>query len=132
MAVIGALGDIVFEVSANKVETFDDMEWNMSAKYAEHDRHLDFSLPEFTGNDLDEIPFNMKLSANHGVDPMKEIVKLTTAKREGRTLPLVIGEKAYGTYRWVIQTLKFGMKRFDNKGKLIEADASVTLKMYPG
>lgn len=37
-----------------------------------------------------------------GVDPMKQIVKLFSYERKGTLLPLVIGNHAYGRYRWVI------------------------------
>ena len=73
----------------------------------------------------------MHLSAYLGVNPMEHLTKLITYMREGRTLPLIIGEKAYGVYRWVITKLHQGLKRFDNRGNLLETDVTVTLKMYP-
>ena len=48
MAVIGALGDIVFSVSRDKVNTIDDVKWETGVRFAEHDRHLKIPLLEFT------------------------------------------------------------------------------------
>ena len=37
MAVIGCLGDIIFEVSEATVRTLDNMVWSGSARYAVHE-----------------------------------------------------------------------------------------------
>ncbi|MEG0941967.1 MAG: phage tail protein, partial [Oscillospiraceae bacterium] len=100
--IVGCLGDIVFSVSSNEVNTISNVKWTSTAKYAELDRHLNDPLLEFTGNDADEFTFSMYFSTFLGVNPMGQIVKLLNAKREGRVMPLVIGAKAYGTHKWVI------------------------------
>lgn len=131
MAVIGTLGDIVFSVSRGQVKTFDGMKWESSAQYATHNRHLKQPLLEFTGTDLDTISFSMVLSVFLGVNPMGEITKLLGAVRAGKIMRLVIGSKAYGTYKWVITKVSTDLERFDNKGNLLHAKVSVSLKMYP-
>ena len=131
MAVIGTLGDIVFSVSRGQVKTFDGMKWESSAQYAAHNRHLKQPLLEFTGTDLDTISFSMVLSAFLGVNPMGEITKLLSAERTGKIMRLVIGNKAYGTYKWVITKTSKDLEYFDNKGNLLHAKVSVSLKMYP-
>ena len=130
MAVIGALGEIIFSVSSKEVKTFDNAKWSSSARYGEHDRHLNDTLLEFTGNDPDDFSFTMMFSAFLGVDPMVEIDKLLTVKRNGIAMRLVIGTKGYGKYRWVITKTKFELERFDNRGNLLEAGIAVTLKAY--
>ena len=59
MAVIGALGDIVFSVSRNRINTIDDVKWETGVRYAQHDRHLKIPLLEFTGNSVDTISFSL-------------------------------------------------------------------------
>ena len=131
MAVIGTLGDIVFSVSRGQVKTFDGMKWDSSAQFATHNRHLKQPLLEFTGTDLDTISFSMVLSVFLGVNPMGEIAKLLNAERTGKIMRLVIGNKAYGTYKWVITKTSKDLQHFDNKGTLLHAKVSVSLKMYP-
>ena len=46
MAKIGSFGDLVFSVSENTVKTFDGMNWDFSADYATHDRHIKADLLE--------------------------------------------------------------------------------------
>lgn len=130
MAIIGSLGDIYFTVSQEMVQTISNMTWESGASFGEHAKHLDETLVEFTGNEAENISFDMFLSAFLGVNPMAQITQLLKYKREGRTLPLYIGTKGYGKYRWVIDKLKFDMQQYDNKGNLLIAKASITLKSY--
>lgn len=130
MAVIGTLGDIVFSVSRGQVKTFDGMKWDSSVQYATHNRHLKDPLLEYTGTDLDTISFTMVFSAFLGVNPIAEITKLLNAERSGQIMRLVIGSKAYGKYKWVITKTSKDLERFDNRGNLITAKVSVSLKAY--
>lgn len=130
MAAIGTLGDIVFSVSRNQVNTFDKMKWDSSAKYASHERHLQESLLEFTGIDNDIITFSMYFSIFLGINPMNEISKLMNAERNGKVMRLVIGRKAYGRNKWVITKTSKDLERFDKKGNLLTAKVSVTLEAY--
>ena len=124
---IGCLGDIVFEVSSKVVKTFDNMQWSGSARYSEHQRHLTHALTEFTGLNPDTISFEMVLSGYLGVEPMGELAKVWNYERSGKAVPLVIGDKAYGKYRWVVKSHKTKMQTFDKRGNLTGATVSVDL-----
>lgn len=100
--VVGCLGDIVFEVSPETVRTLDQFKWSGAAKWATHERHNYHSLTEYTGMEPDKVSFTMYLSAYLGVDPIDEVVKLWKYEREGTPVSLVVGDKAYGKYRWVL------------------------------
>lgn len=124
---VGCLGDIAFQVSADTVRTISDMTWSGSANYATHSRHLADALVEFTGLAPDTISFDITLSAYLGVSPMADIVKIWDYERSGRALPLVLGSKAYGKYRWVIKSHKIKMQTFDGHGNLTSATVSLSL-----
>lgn len=132
MAVIGVLGDIVFSVSRDAINTFDNLKWDSSVKYATHERHLQEELLEFLGPAAETITFDMYFSVFLGVDPMKEITKLLNAERKGKVMRLVIGTKAYGKNKWVITGTGKALERFDNKGRLLVAKVNVSLKAYAG
>lgn len=100
--VVGCLGDVVFQVSEDTILTIDNIQWNSGAKWEEHERHLKDPALEYVGMEADEMSFDIYLSKTLGVDPMKQIVTLFTYERNGTLLPLTIGNKAYGKYRWVI------------------------------
>ena len=132
MAVIGTWGDITFAVSRNQIKTFDGLKWDSGAKYSTHDRHLKEPLLEFTGTDVESITFTMFFSAFLGVKPIAEVSKLLKAMRRGEVHRLVIGPKAYGTNKWVITKLSNSLPRYDNRGNLLVAKVSVTMKSYSG
>lgn len=127
---IGCLGEIIFEVSSKTVKTFDKMQWSGSVRYSVHQRHLTHALTEFTGIDPDTISFEMNLSIYLGVEPMGELIKLWDYERSGKSVSLVIGDKAYGKYRWVVKSHKTKMQTFDKRGNLTGATVSVDLLEY--
>lgn len=127
---VGCLGDIVFEVSSNRVETITSAQWSGSSRYAVHQRHLYHAATEFTGMDPDKFTFDMYLSTSLNVDVMKEMVKLWTYMRNGKALPLTIGDKGYGKYRWNITSINHKFQQYDCKGNVIGATVSVTLQEY--
>ena len=132
MAVIGTWGDITFAVSRNQIKTFDCLKWDSGAKYSTHDRHLKEPLLEFTGTDVESMTFTMFFSAFLGVNPIAEVSKMLKAMRRGEVHRLVIGPKAYGTNKWVITKLSNSLNRYDNRGNLLVAKVSVTMKSYSG
>lgn len=132
MAIVGCLGDVIFTVSRSVVRTLDNMTWSGSARYATHERHLTHALTEFTGLDPDKITFDILLSADLGVDPIAEVVKLWNIERSGRAVPLTVGTKGYGKYRWSIVKHEMKMQTFYGNGDVHTATVSVSLQEYLG
>ena len=132
MAIVGCLGDVIFTVSKDVVRTLDNMVWSGSARYAVHERHLTHALTEYTGLDPDKITFDILLSAELGVDPIAEVVKLWNIERSGRAVPLTVGTKGYGKYRWNIHKHEMKMKTFYGNGDVHTATVSVSLQEYLG
>ena len=132
MAIVGCLGDVIFTVSRSVVRTLDNMVWSGSARYAIHERHLTHALTEYTGLDPDKITFDILLSAELGVDPIAEVVKIWNIERSGRAVPLTVGTKGYGKYRWNILKHEMKMKTFYGNGDVHTATVSVSLQEYLG
>ena len=130
MAIVGCLGQMVFQVSQEVLETIDGLEWSGSARYAVHQRHNQNALTEFTGLDPDKITFSMFLSQELGVDVMAELVKLWNYERKGESVYLVLGEKCYGKCKWNVVSHKIQAKNYDKYGNLESAEVSVELQEY--
>lgn len=130
MGKIGCLGDIPFEVSSNRIQTPKNMKWTGSAQYATHQRHGGDSLTEFVGNNPDKFTIEILLSAYLGVDPMNVVEKIIKYRREGKALPLVIGDKAYGKYRWTIVSHDAVLSTTDGDGNVVSMTVSITLQEY--
>lgn len=127
---IGTLGEVVFSVSDQAVETIQNFVWSGSARYSTHQRHLSDALTEFTGLDPDGITFDIYLSAYLGVNPMSEVIKIWSYERSGAAVPLTIGTHAYGKYRWSILSHKVKAQDFDTAGDMTSATLSLTLQEY--
>lgn len=132
---IGFLGKdpddgIQFIVSREVFRTPANMKWGGSARYATHERHATHALTEFTGLDPDYFSFDMLLTAELGVDPMAELVKLWTYERDGEALGLSIGGHGYGKHRWSIKKHETKMKYTDKAGALYAVEVSVDLLEY--
>jgi phage protein U len=127
---IGCLGDIIFQVENKIVQTFMDMMWSGSANIAEHKIAGRKALTEFTGADADKISFNMMLTEDLGVDVEKEITKIQAHAERGTALPLVIGRKTYGKYRWLINAHSTRVLNHDPVGKITAAIVTVNIIEY--
>lgn len=130
MAIIGCLGDVVFEASEKTVRTLDNWKWSGSVRFATHQRRNTNALTEFTGIDPDKITFDIVLSAELGVDPIAEVVKIWNYERSGEAVPLTVGSKGYGKYRWTILNHEMKMQATDVIGDVAHATVSVTLQEY--
>ena len=127
---IGCLGELIFSVSDSLVQTLSNMQWSGGARYATHQRRLKDALAEFCGLDPDKISFDLVLSAFLGVEPQAELNKIWQYERSGEAVSLVIGDKAYGKYRWNLVSHKIKMQYFDKRGNLLQATVSVSLQEY--
>lgn len=127
---IGCLGNIPFEVSTRAIKTIRDAAWSGSASIQTHQRHLDNALQEFVGIDPDSFTFNIRISDYLGSSALSEISKIFDYERNGTAVPLVIGSKGYGKYRWLIKKHKVTLEYYDKYGNLIGADISITLTEY--
>ena len=127
---IGKLGDIVFEASDEAVQTLNNMAWSGSVNYTTHKRHLTHAKTEYTGMNPDQITFDMTLSAYLGVNPQTAINKIWKYERDGELLPLAVGHKGYGKYRWTITKHSIKLKYFDAEGDMTHAVVSISLQEY--
>lgn len=127
---IGCLGDIAFEVSEQMAHTIENASWSGSVNLTEHKRHLNDALVEYTGRSADTFSFDIKLSAWLGINPMETLNKIWKYEREAIALPLIIGEKGYGKYRWLIKSHKVKMEQYDVNGDLLSCKVSVSLIEY--
>jgi len=127
---IGCLGDIAFEVSDRRVQTIENASWSGSVQLTEHKRHLTDALVEYTGRNADTFSFDVKLSAWLGVNPWDALLKIWDYERNATPLPLIIGEKAYGKYKWLIKSHKVKLEETDGSGNLLSCTVSVSLIEY--
>lgn len=135
MALIGYIGKdadsgIQFVVSREVFRTPKDMTWSGSARYATHERHNTQALTEFTGLDPDKFQFDILLTAELGVNPLDEVVKILGFERDAEAVGLVIGGKAYGKYRWNVVKHETKIEYTDAAGDMYAVEVSLDLVEY--
>ena len=127
---IGSLGDIVFEVSSDRVFTFDDLKRDVKMRYAKHEVIGNKPILEKIGPDLSEIKFKMLLSASLGINPLKEMDAIYTAFGNGNAMVLMLGSYIVGNYKWVISDFSESYSEIDNKGNVWKLEVDITLQEY--
>ena len=131
MAEIGNLGSlIVFEVSSDKVLTFNNMTQSVSGRWATHAVIRGKPKSEFLGPGQRKISLPIFLSVNHGVKPRKTMEKIEKAIEKGTPYPLVIGGKKVGSNQWVITDMSETWGTIIRDGKLASAHLSLNLAEY--
>lgn len=128
---IGNLGKtITFEVSSEKVLTFNNLSRTVKGRWTQHNIIANKPKSEFLGPDLDGITFKVSLSAMHGVRPRKTLETIEKAVRKGTVLPFVVGGKKVGSNSWVITSVSETWNCVYSKGELVTADVNLTLQEY--
>ena len=61
---------------------------------------------------------------------MASVVQLWGYERSGQAVPLYIGDKGYGKYRWTVVSHSMRMQSFDARGNVTSAVVSVNLQEY--
>jgi phage protein U len=127
---IGSLGDVVFEVSSESVKTFQDLQFQHSVKYAQHDIHGSVGLLEYTGKNPTTGSLKIRFDSALGVEPMKEIVSIYMMMRNGVAVNFILDGRPQGEGLWVIESFTEEWKVVNNTGKMIAAESSIQLKEY--
>lgn len=131
MAQIGNLGSlIVFEVSSDKVLTFDGLTQTVKGRWASHNVIGGKPVSEFLGADLRNINLPILLHVNHGVRPRATIEKIEKAIESGMPNVLVIGGQKVGNNRWKITQMSEAWGKIIRDGRLISAKITLTLEEY--
>ena len=127
---IGSFGDVVFEVSHEKVRTFRDFQIQRSAKYTEHAIHGRTGLLEFTGFSAATASFTVRLAAGLGVNPKKELDTLHQILTRHEAVPFILDGEPQGDGLWVLENIDEKFEIIDNQGTLIAVEVSLKIKEY--
>jgi len=128
---VGNLGSlIVFEVSTDKVLTFQKMTNTISGRWTTHNPIMRKTESEFLGPGQRGSTLPIFLSANHGVKPRATLEKIEKAAESGEPFVFVVGGKKIGKYRWVISNVSEIWDEIIKDGHLASAHVTLTLAEY--
>lgn len=121
---------MIFEVSSNRIRTFNSFTRGGSGRWEEHEIIHQKPLSEFIGPDLEQIGFTIRLDISHGVNPEKELKRLREIRDTGEVLILIIGGEPVTDNFWALRSLEEQHVSFGGGGELLLANAELTLKEY--
>lgn len=130
MAVIGSFGDIVFEVSDKKIQSFDEFQRTTEARWEKHNIHGYKPILEFSGPNIDPISFKIIFRAELGVNPEVQMAKLREFTRKGKKALFIRGKKPISINYWVIEKIVETHKQIDNQGNVLYIEAKIDLLEY--
>lgn len=131
MAIIGSFGNLIFEVSENKTQTYADFQRTTSPRWEQHKVYLHKPVPEFEGPGADTISFKIIFRAEFGVHPEKAMAALREFARRGKKALFVRGNKPISINYWVIDKIVERHKQIDNMGNVLSIEADIDLLEYP-
>ncbi|MBR8701166.1 hypothetical protein IX317_002151 [Fusobacterium sp. DD29] len=126
--VVGSLGKTIFACSSFFVRTFNNLTKSSNYRWIEHKVIGEKPKLQFDGVDLENIKFNIILSAAYNLNPALEAHKLKEKAADGEKFKLIIGGEVLGDY--VIASINETHKQFTAFGNVTRVDLSVELKEY--
>jgi Phage protein U len=127
---IGSFGDIVFEVSSEKVRTLDNFQRQGSANYSEHSVIMGKQSLEFTGPNIESVSYEMLFHSHLGVVPIDEVKKLREMRDTGVADYLILDGEPQGSDKWVITDISEKWEHMDPDGSPHIILATVNMKEY--
>lgn len=127
---IGAFNELVFEVSTEKVLTYDEYKRESKARYARHELINQTSVLEYLGRDLEEITFTMMFTVSLGINPAEETSKVRKLCLDGVADYLILGNTVVGENLWTIESVSEAKKAVDHFGKTIVSSVEVKMVEY--
>ncbi|HBF38071.1 MAG TPA: hypothetical protein DDW50_12195, partial [Firmicutes bacterium] len=113
---IGYFNDIGFEVSDERIYTFNGFKLEASARYSAHEIIGEKPKTEYVGPNLQTITFTINLNGTFGVKPRDEMIIWSDMAQFGAADYLVIGEKVLGDDQWIVKSVSEAWDTFFNQG----------------
>lgn len=124
---IGSFGSVIFKVNSSYIYTFDELSRHVTARFADHEVAGKKPVSEKTGEELDEITFNIQLNNSYS-KPELELLKLNKMLSSGAAHRLIIGTRNLG--KFTLREFEENLTHVGANGTLLFVDLSVTLVEY--
>nr|DAE21209.1 MAG TPA: hypothetical protein [Caudovirales sp. ctkvU4] len=130
MARIGSMGGIRFTVSSFKTLTLDEFSREGAPRLATHELIGNKAVTEFLAPGVDTISFKIRLRAENGINPYKELQKLRKMKEEGQVFPVFIGYHPLSQHKWMIKSMGEAVPFWTMHGAMQSITVDISLQEY--
>lgn len=128
---IGSFATITFQVSQQKVLTFDEFSRSGGARWSVHDVNQNKPMPEYIGPGQEGLSLKIRLKTAFGVNPESAAERLRGFRNRGELSPLIIGNKPVTNGYWYIEDVSEAHKFYDQNGMVHSIELTINLKEYP-
>lgn len=125
---IGVLGPLTFEVSADKVRTWQDARRTAPARWATHEVYAGKPVQEFLGPGLASISLSVRLDIERGVIPRDELRAMREQMDTGAVMQFTVGGELVGDF--ILKDVSEEWRRFSRDGVLTTAVVGLSLEEY--
>jgi hypothetical protein len=127
---IAVFGSKVFDVTQNKIHTFEDFQYGSSFETEKQEAIGKKPSTYDKGPGLNTIGFKIKLNVEHGINPRREIDEWENMKDSKIAHPFILGGRPLGGNKWRILNIQASEEIIDNKGNMLYAEITVSLEEY--
>lgn len=127
MAIVGGYGDMLFEVSDERVVTWRTLTRRRKAAHKAHDVLGAQQRLQYVGLELGGVELTVALDARF-VDIREELARLDAILEAGGPRTLLLGDAVEGKY--VLESYSETRKHTDGYGVPLWSEVSLTLKEY--
>lgn len=127
---IGSLGEIIFEVSAGQVRTFDNLSRSGEARWALFEIIGRKPAREFLGAGLDSITFDITLLSAMGLNVAEELKALRTLRDKGEPVEFILNDAPISDHLWTLNSVDEKWRNVTNTGLLLSSVVSLYLMEY--
>lgn len=127
---LGSFSSKVFEVSQNKIYTFDEFTRDISINV--EDQEVDGSKPStyIKGTNLEPVSFTIKLRQSNSIDVETEINDWKSICEEGIPYMLFIGDKTVSNNKFLLTGVSLSDNDYIATGKIMRSTMKLTFKEY--
>ena len=128
---VGTLGGkIVFEVNDSVVQTFRDMNREVTGRWAIHEVPGTKPKAEYLGPGLQSISLSVYLSATLGVNPRRVLERIERMVENGEAEWFILGSKPVGRRPFRLIASSEAWDTIYSGGELAKATVNITLEEY--
>ncbi|MFO7153932.1 MAG: phage tail protein [Caldicoprobacter oshimai] len=127
---IAVFGPKAFEVTQDKIYTFDGLQYTSSLNTEKQDAAGKKPSTYNKGPALDTFSITIMLDAALGVNPRREIEEWIAIKDAGVAYPFVLGNRPWGSNKWLLVEVQVIAQVIDNAGNILKAEISLKFDEY--
>lgn len=127
---IASFSTKIFEVSGDKIYTFQDLQYSSSLQTEKQDSVGNKPSTYNKGSDLDTMSFKLKLDVSNGINPRNEWEEWKSILDSGVAYQFIMGGKPLGSNNYILVGVKPSDFNIDNVGNFLSLELDLSFEEY--